>query len=187
MCSSRRRERWHPSSLYLALLPTPRVALVVRDAPKPLPICDPALELALPVLVFPTPPDEEEAPNTPPRKLLPRVVRAVRAPRCPALTPPRVPRTPVPLAVVPPASLRRSASSAARRSSSRLRCSSAARRCASSCCATRSSSTASRSRVEPCQSLLRRRRWLCSVCDRMRVHVLRRVEAFVTVLETVWI
>jgi hypothetical protein len=26
---------------------------------------------------------------------------------------------------------------------------------------------------------------LCSVCDRMRVHVLRRVEALSTVLETV--
>jgi hypothetical protein len=28
------------------------------------------------------------------------------------------------------------------------------------------------------------RRWLCSVCDRMRVQVLRSVEAFKTVLET---
>jgi hypothetical protein len=28
-------------------------------------------------------------------------------------------------------------------------------------------------------------RWLCSVCDRIRVHVLRSVEAEVTVFDTV--
>lgn len=41
-----------------------------------------------------------------------------------------------------------------------------------------------RSWVEPFQFGLRMSRWLCSVCERMRVHVLRRVEALSTVWET---
>lgn len=38
----------------------------------------------------------------------------------------------------------------------------------------------------PFQSGLRMRRWLCSVCDSMRVHVLRSAVALFTVCDTVW-
>lgn len=38
--------------------------------------------------------------------------------------------------------------------------------------------------MAPRQSRSRRSRWLCSVCERMRVQVLSRVDAFVTVCET---
>lgn len=38
----------------------------------------------------------------------------------------------------------------------------------------------------PFQEGFRRRRWLCSVCERMDVHVFRRVEAFDTVRDTVY-
>lgn len=154
--------------------PVPLVPRAVRPAPKPLPICDPALELALAVLLFPSPDVFALAPP-----LMIRLPRVVLAPLVPAAPRPR------PVAVVvAPASRRCSRSSTARRASSRRRSSSAARRCAASCSASLSSSMASRSLLAPFQSLLRIRRWLCSVWERMRVQVLRRVEALVTVWET---
>lgn len=155
-----------------APVPVPRVPLAVLPAPNPLPICDPALEPELVLLTT-----DVFAPDPPLKKPLPLVVVPLAAPRVPLA--PRVPAVAAPLA-------RRccSRSSNARRVSSRRRSASAARRCSARCSASLSSSMASRSRVAPAQSLLRIRRWLCSVCERMRVQVLRRVEALVTVWET---
>jgi hypothetical protein len=99
------------------------------------------------------------------------------------------PRVTLPL----PLELGLGAASARRRSSSiflavasLLAWSSAARRSAACCRYISSSSIAATSCDAPCHCGLRMRRWLCSVCDRMRVHVWRRVEAFCTVLDTVW-
>lgn len=179
--------------LHLTARPAPRVPVprVVRPAPKPRPICDLTLELALPELTFPSPlVFAPAAPAAEPPRKNPLPPRAVLTPRAPPTPTPR-PRTPAaalaagaPPPPPPPAMRFRSASSVARRRSSSLRSSSAARRCAASCCSRRSSSTASRSREAPRQSRSSRSRWLCSVCERMRVQVLRRVEALVTVWET---
>lgn len=74
-----------------------------------------------------------------------------------------------------------SSSSAFLRSSSRRRSASAALRSASCCFCNASFSMSTRSCVAPFHSGLRISRWLCSVWDRMRVHVLSRVEALSTV------
>ena len=79
----------------------------------------------------------------------------------------------------------RSSSSAFRRAASRRRSTSAALRSASCCLYKASLSISTRSCVAPFQFGFVKSRWLCSVCDRMRVHVLRSVEALVTVLDTV--
>lgn len=78
-----------------------------------------------------------------------------------------------------------SSSSARRRASSRRRSSSCTR--LSAACLRRSSSawTSTRSCDEPCQSVSRMRRWLCSVWESMRVQVFRRVEASPIVLDTI--
>lgn len=43
-----------------------------------------------------------------------------------------------------------------------------------------------RSCVAPFQLGFKMRRWLCSVCDKMLVQVLSKVDALLTVLDTVW-
>lgn len=88
--------------------------------------------------------------------------------------------------LVPGASLRFVSSSSLRRRNSSRRCSSSrARRSASCCLCSASASCSARSSVVPFQLGLRMRRWLCSVCDRIRVQVLSRVEALLTVCVTV--
>lgn len=160
--------RPHRTPLLLPV-PVPLVPLVVRDAPKPLPICEPprVLELA--------PPTPEPVPG-PPLSMPPRV-------------PPRTPLTPLtpdprPAAEPVPAMRALSCSSAFRRASSRRRSSSAALRSRACWRAAASASMSCKSWVEPFQLGLRMRRWLCSVCERIRVQVLRRVEALSTVWET---
>lgn len=100
------------------------------------------------------------------------------------LTPLALAPDPRPAAEPVPAMRALSCSSALRRTSSRRRSSSAALRSAACCRAAASASMSCRSWAEPCQLGLRMSRWLCSVCERMRVQVLRRVEALVTVWET---
>lgn len=169
-------------------VPVPLVPRAVRPVPKPLPICDPAREPALAILLFPNPDTFALDAAPPPRTIppLPRVVLAPPLVPLPAANPRPRPLVDDDVAVVvlPPASRLCSRSSTRRRASSRLRSSSAARRCTASCSTSFSSSIASRSLLAPFQSLLRMRRWLCSVCDRIRVQVLRRVEALVTVWDT---
>jgi hypothetical protein len=106
-----------------------------------------------------------------------------------ALPRPRVPLTDPrdPLAGVDAANLRLPSSSSRRRRASSRRCSSsAALRWAASCRCRASASCSATSSVAPFQAGLRMRRWLCSVCDNIRVHVLSSTEALFTVLETVW-
>ena len=108
-----------------------------------------------------------------------------------ALVPRTAPTLPFPL---PPAAefaaaslLLASSASARLCTSSRLLSSSCSRLCASSAFRASSCSASAASWLAPCQPGCRMRRWLCSVCERMRVQVLRRVEAVVTVLDTVWL
>lgn len=77
-----------------------------------------------------------------------------------------------------------SSSSRRRRRSSFRSSSSAALRASACCLRSASASISTKSSVAPFHAGSRMRRWLCSVCDRMRVQVLRSVEAFKTVLET---
>lgn len=111
-------------------------------------------------------------------------LREPRKPRTPLV--PLVPLVPDPrpAAELVPARRALSCSSALRRTSSRRRSSSAALRSRACCRAAASASMSCRSWVEPFQLGLRMSRWLCSVCERMRVQVLRRVEALSTVWET---
>jgi len=162
---------------YLALLP--RAALFPLAPPNPLPMLDPlralckldtllsAAKLEL-LLVLPPRPMPEPLVNPLPRDRVPRAPRVVVD------------------VVVVGACLCRSASSAFRRASSRLLSASAARLSASCCLRRFSLSISSRSCVAPLQFGFRISRWLCSVCDRMRVHVLSRVLALVTVCDTVY-
>lgn len=111
-------------------------------------------------------------------------------PRAVALVVPRTPRVltlpRVGAELLEPAVASRCLCSSARRlTSARRRSSSAALRSAAAALAAASLSMSARSCDAPFQDGLRSRRWLCSVCDRMRVQVLRRVEAVFTVLETV--
>lgn len=165
-----------PSSPHFAPLVAPLVPRVVRPTPNPLPICDPARELRLEELVPPTP---LLLVVVPPRRI-PRPL-VVRAPLVPAA--PR-PRPVVDAADVVPAIRALSCSSSLRRISSRRRSASLRSRCLASSRSIFSASISSRSLLAPFQFLLRMRRWLCSVCDRIRVHVFRRVDALVTVWET---
>ncbi len=117
-------------------------------------------------------------------------VVVVAPPLVTPLTLPLVTPRPVPLVDedgAVPAALRLSSSSAFLRASSRRRSASAARLSASWCFCSVSVSMSTRSWVEPFQSGLRISRWLCSVCERMRVHVLSSVEALSTVLDTVYV
>ena len=97
-----------------------------------------------------------------------------------------VPR-PVPLPPLVFAARRLSSSSALRAAASRCCWRACSRRSAACCLCIASFSLSATSWVAPCQLGLRINRWLCSVWDRIRVHVLRRVDADVTVLETVCI
>lgn len=81
--------------------------------------------------------------------------------------------------------LLRSSSSALRAAASRRACSSRSRRSIACCCAIVSASISAKSWVAPCQLGSRMRRWLCSVAERIRVHVCKSVEAEVTVWFTV--
>lgn len=163
--TTERLPRPHRTPLLLPV-PVPLVPLVVRDDPKPLPICEPPRMLEL---APPTPPPVP----APPRNMPPRV-------------PPRTPLTPLtpdprPAAEPVPAIRALSCSSALRWAASRRRSSSAALRSRACWRAAASASMSCRSWVEPFQLGLRMSRWLCSVCERMRVQVLRRVEALSTV------
>lgn len=156
-------------------VPVPLVPLVL---PKPLPI--PEVALALPYI--------EGCPVS---------VRGATVdadiPRPPLVIPPLPlaiprpipPRTELPLVVGAPTVLCRSSSSAFLRASSLRRSRSAACLSASCCFWSASFSMSCRSWVDPFQSVLRMSRWLCSVCERIRVQVLRRVDALSTVFETV--
>lgn len=112
-------------------------------------------------------------------------------PRAVALVVPRVPRVltlprPVPaLLELAVASRCLWVSSARRRASARLLSSSAALRSAAAALAAASFSMSARSCVAPFQVGFKMSLWLCSVCERIRVHVLRSVEAALTVFETV--
>lgn len=116
---------------------------------------------------------------------LPRVVDLVvpRTPRVVPLPRPVLLGAPVPLV----ATSRCLCSSARRLTSARRLSSSAALRSAAAALAAASLSISARSCDAPFQDGLRSKRWLCSVCESMRVHVLRRVEAVFTVFETVYI
>lgn len=123
-----------------------------------------------------------EAPRVDPIPL-PRATPLV-VPRTPReLTLPRVVLTLLELA---PDSRCLWSSSARRLNSLRRLSSSAALRSAAAALAAASASMSARSCDAPFHEGFRSSRWLCSVCERMRVHVLRRVEAVLTVLETVY-
>jgi hypothetical protein len=92
---------------------------------------------------------------------------------------PLVPRTAV------PACRCLSSSSALRLVSSRRLSSSAALLSAACAFNTISFSIFATSWLAPCQFGLRIKRWLCSVCDSIRIQVFRSVEADVTVRDTV--
>lgn len=105
--------------------------------------------------------------------------RAPRAPRRPEGAP-RAPR-----AEADAGNFLLCSSSSRRRRTSSLRSSSSAALRASACCfRSASASISAKSLVAPFHVGSRIKRWLCSVCDRMRVQVLRSEEAFETVLET---
>lgn len=92
----------------------------------------------------------------------------------------------VPLDVVDVAcALLLSSSSAFRAAASLCRCSSCSRLSAACCLSRASCSMSAMSCDAPCQLGSRMRRWLCSVCDKMRVQVLSNVDAESTVRETV--
>lgn len=132
--------------------------------PMPLPVPDPPLEL-----------DDAEVLVSETKPVLPPLDIPLPRPRCPR-APPRLGT---------PACLCCSASSALRRASSRRRSSSAARRSAACCLCSASFSISARSWDAPFQLGFRIRRWLCSVWESMRVQVFSRVEALVTVRDTV--
>jgi hypothetical protein len=77
-----------------------------------------------------------------------------------------------------------SSSSRRRRSSSRLCSSSAALRSATRCFSNPSASCSAKSSVRPFQAGFSIRRWLCSVCERILVHVFNKEDASATVLTT---
>lgn len=81
---------------------------------------------------------------------------------------------------------RRSSSSALRAAASRCCCSASSRRSAACCLWMASFSMSATSWVAPCQLGFRIKRWLCSVWDSILVHVFRRVDADVTVFDTVY-
>jgi hypothetical protein len=114
-------------------------------------------------------------------------------PRTPALVVPRTPRVLARPRVVPAvlevavASRCLCSSSTRRRNSFRRLSSSAVLRSAAAALAAASLSTSARSCDAPFHEGFRSSRWLCSVCERIRVHVFRRVEAVLTVLETVYV
>lgn len=100
---------------------------------------------------------------------------------------------PLPLPLVPlvpriavPACRCLSSSSSLRLASSRLLSSSAALLSAACAFKTISFSKSATSWLAPCQLGFKINRWLCSVCDSIRIQVFRSVEADVTVRETVW-
>lgn len=118
------------------------------------------------------------------------LVVPIPLPRAVALVVPLTPRVLTlprtgPVLLEPVAVSRCLCSSARRRTSARRLSSSAALRSAAAALAAASLSMSARSCDAPFQDGFRSSRWLCSVCDKMRVHVLRRVEAVFTVLETV--
>lgn len=123
--------------------------------------------------------------------VLPLVVRGAGTPRpadadggrCPlelALAPFRIPR----VGFFSAAALRVSAAAASRSLASALSRASCFRRSASCCFAISSASTSATSFVEPSQCSERRRRWVCSVCERMRIQRSRSLLALLTVEET---
>lgn len=154
------------------LTPLDRAPLVYPKPPLPIP--DAGLELPTLLEVVSAPyVDEDEVEDA-----LPLVSPLT----LPLVTPRPTPRDDVDV----PAALLLSSSSAFLRASSRRRSTSAARLSASCCFCSASFSMSTRSCVDPFQSVLRISRWLCSVCERIRVQVLSSVEALSTVLETVW-
>lgn len=107
----------------------------------------------------------------------PALARALDA----VLRAPAVPRR----GLEPGARLRLVSASSLRRRNSSRRCSSSRALRSASCCRWRASASCStRSSVVPFHLGSRIRRWLCSVWDRILVHVLRRVDALFTVCVT---
>ena len=130
--------------------------------PVPLPIPEPRTLGILDTLLFPA--------ELPPRGIpLPLVLNPL-----------------VPLAgTAVPACLLLSSSSARRLASSRRLCSSTTRRSAACCFCIASASTSRTSCVAPFQVGSCIRRWLCSVCESIRVQVFSRADELETVPETV--
>lgn len=147
-----------------------RERLRVRVVPKPLPMPE------VPRLL------EELVVRTSGRRLPAVVLLVATRPRVGLV--PLVPRRPL---VDGGASLLAVCSSSRRlRSSSRRRSSSAALRSAARCFSRASASCSARSSERPFQPGLRISRWLCSVCERILVHVFNRLDALATVWATTW-
>lgn len=123
-----------------------------------------------------------------PRTFDPLVLYEPRVPPLPMTLPP----TPLPLllgvfvAAICAASLFLASSSAFLAAASFRNTSSRCRRCSAACRSIASASAACTSAVEPAQCGERIKRWLCSVCDRMRVQVCSKVADEETVRETVF-
>lgn len=148
---------------------------ITHLTPLGLPLVPPT-PLPMPVPLLPS----CEPPLVNPVKLPPAPYPLLALPLAPLPLPlPRAPRTAV------PACLCLSSSSAFRRASSLLLSSSAALLSAACAFITNSFSTSATSWLAPCQFGFMMSRWLCSVCERIRVQELSSVDADVTVRETV--
>jgi len=150
-------------------MPLPRFPLIGRRVVMVDPVVDPRVAAVLAAL--------ELLPEYETLGVLPRPVLRTR-PRVPVV----VPRV---LLVVGCARFLAS-SSAFRAAASRCLCSSCSRLSAACCFRIASFSMSATSCVAPCQFGLRISRWLCSVWERIRVQVLSRVAAELTVRETVY-
>lgn len=144
-------------------MPLPRFPLIGRRVDEVAEVVVPRVAVA----VFEAPVEETLG-------VLPRPLLRTR-PRVPAV----VPR--VLLVVVVDCARLLASSSAFRAAASRCLCNSCSRLSAACCLRTDSFSLSAMSCVAPCQSGLRISRWLCSVWDKIRVQVLSKVEAELTV------
>lgn len=158
-------------------LPIPPPILPVLPTPlgRPLPRVGPVPEPDAPL------PDDDAGGGT----LLPET--AELPPTTFPLTLPRdePPRPDVAAALLSAASLAAATAAFSLSLAAALLRSSSFRRSFSRVCASASASMSFRSLVAPCQWPERRRRWVCSVCERMRTQRFRRVFAELTVEETV--
>ena len=150
-----------------------------HDSPLPLPRTPMPLPMPLVVLPGATPPlDVPLVPPCPPTPTYP-------LPALPADVPLPLALGPLTLPFTSAASLRLFSSSSAFLAAASRLCDSSTSFLSFSCCRSRFSFSASAiSCVAPCHEGLRIRRWLCSVWERMRVHVWSNVEALDTVRET---
>ena len=135
----------------------------------------------LPILEAPRVPDAPDEELVSCAVVPPRTVDDLARVRAPlSLIAPRVPRA-VPDAA---ACLRSVSVSRFLRSSSRLSSSSAALRSAARCLRRASASCSARSSVAPLQPGFSISRWLCSVCESIRVQLFKRIEALWTDFKT---